>query len=113
MPRLIGHGRALDLIMTGRTVETFEAVTMGLVSRLTQPGAALDVAIELAEEIAGKTQTSLRSDRLSSYEAWGLSGQEALRNEHERALPALTSGEAVEGAGRFEGGAGRHGDSAT
>ena len=109
LPRLVGHGRALDLIMTGRTVESFEAVTMGLVNRITEPGKALQVAIELAEEIASKPQTSLRGDRLSSYEAWGLSGRDALLNEHERALPSLTSGEAVEGAGRFEGGAGRHG----
>ena len=109
LPRIVGHGRALDLIMTGRLIAAEEAYAWGLVNRLVEPGQALSAAVALGEEIASKPEISLRGDRLSSYEAWGLSGPDALINEHERGLPALTEGEAVEGASRFEGGAGRHG----
>lgn len=109
LPRLIGHGRALDLIMTGRAVSAEEAKAIGIANRIAEPGAALDVALELARQIAAKPQGSLLGDRLSAYESWGLSEHDALVNEHTRGLAALASGEAVEGAGRFEGGAGRHG----
>jgi enoyl-CoA hydratase len=112
LPRLIGHGRALDLMMTGRTIGAEEAYAIGLVNRLVQPGEALHAALELAREIAAQPQVSLLGDRMSSYEAWGLDETEALANEHRRALRALESGESVEGAGRFEAGAGRHGGTA-
>ena len=109
LPRLVGHGRALDLIMTGRLVAADEALAMGLVNRVVEPGTALDAAVALAHELASKPQISLRGDRMSAYEAWGLSGPEALRNEHNHGLHALAEGESVAGAERFTRGAGRHG----
>lgn len=109
LPRLIGHGRALDLIMTGRLVDAREAQAMGIVNRLVPSGEALVAAVELANELASKPQVSLRGDRTSAYEQWGYSEPDALANEHRRGVESLNSGEVVEGAGRFSAGAGRHG----
>src|SRR6202008_3722893 len=73
LPRLIGHSRALDLILTGRGVQGDEALDIGLANRLVEPGRALETAIELARQVAAFPQNCLRSDRRSSYEQWGLS----------------------------------------
>ena len=113
LPRLIGHGRALDLILTGRPVGAEEAQRMGLVDRVTESGDALAGAMALATELAALPPTCLRSDRLSVYEQWDLSWDEATRNETRRGLEVLGSGETLEGATRFAGGAGRHGQPAT
>jgi enoyl-CoA hydratase len=110
LPRLIGHSRALDLILTGRGVSGQEALNMGLANRLTAPGRALDGALELAEGLSRFPQACMRSDRLSSYEQWPLSYDEAMRNELRRGQAALASGETVSGAQRFAAGQGRHGD---
>src|ERR1700730_5743748 len=80
LPRLIGQSHALDLILTGRSVSGQEALTMGLVNRLTPTGKALDVALALAYDLARFPQQGLRSDRLSVYEQWTLSWVDALRN---------------------------------
>jgi enoyl-CoA hydratase len=109
LPRLIGHSRALDMILTGRGVSGEEAFSMGLANRLAEPGAALDGAVALAHELAHLPQLCLRSDRRSSYEQWGLSLDDALRNEFERGASTIASGETLEGAARFASGAGRHG----
>jgi enoyl-CoA hydratase len=109
LPRLIGHGRALDLILTGRGVAGEEARAMGLVDRVTEPGGALDGARELAQALVALPQTCMRSDRLSAIEQWGLTEPEALRNEVRRGLEVIASGETLSGAARFAGGAGRHG----
>ena len=110
LPRLIGHSRALDLILTGRPVAADEALQMGLANRVVPEGASLDAALELAEQIAAFPQLCMRSDRLSSYEQWGMDLEDALMNEFERGLEVLESGETVAGATRFAEGAGRHGE---
>lgn len=109
LPRLIGHGRAMDLILTGRPVGAEEALRIGLVDRVVASGGALEAALSLADELAGLPQTCLRSDRLSAYEQWELSWDDATRNETRRGLAVLASGETAQGAARFSGGAGRHG----
>jgi enoyl-CoA hydratase len=109
LPRLVGMSHALDLILTGRGVSGDEALRMGLVNRLVEPGAALPAALALAHELARLPQRCLRSDRLSAYEQWGLPWAEAGRNEVRRGLDVIGSGETREGAGRFAAGAGRHG----
>ncbi|MGA2600128.1 MAG: crotonase/enoyl-CoA hydratase family protein [Bryobacteraceae bacterium] len=110
LPRLIGQSRALDLILTGRGVSGSEALTMGLANRLTAPGQALDGAIELGEMLCQFPQACMRSDRLSSYEQWSLTNDEAMRNELRRGKSILESGETVAGARRFAAGEGRHGE---
>jgi enoyl-CoA hydratase len=112
LPRLIGQGRALDLILTGRGVSGEEALQMGLVNRLVEPGRSLEHAKLLAHTISAFPQRCLRADRLSAYEQWSLSGDEARRNELRRGLEVVSSGEASTGATRFAKGAGRHGDRA-
>jgi enoyl-CoA hydratase len=109
LPRLIGHSHAMDLILTGRGVQGEEALRMGLVNRLVPKGQSLDAAVRLAHELAQFPQRCLRSDRLSAYEQWSLSYQEALRNELRRGVEVVESGETVAGAASFARGQGRHG----
>jgi enoyl-CoA hydratase len=109
LPRLIGHARALDMILTGREVGAEEALAWGLANRLVPAATALDESLALAEQLARFPQTCMRSDRLSSYEQWSLPLAEALHNEGVRGLPALQQ-EARGGAARFAAGKGRGGD---
>ena len=111
LPRLIGQSQELDLILTGRGVSGEEALRMGLANRLVKSGRALESALELARMLAGFPQMCMRSDRLSCYEQWGLSTEEAMRNEYRRGLAVLASGETAAGALKFAAGAGRHGRS--
>jgi enoyl-CoA hydratase/carnithine racemase len=113
LPRLIGLGRAMDLILTGRGVSGDEALAFGLVSRLAEPGRSLEEALTLAGEVARHPQTTLRNDRLSAYEQWPLPFEEAMANELRRGLASIASGESAAGARGFATGAGRHGRPAT
>ena len=109
LPRLIGLSRALDLVLTGRPVGAAEALAMGLANRVVPPGGTRAAAEALALEIARFPQACMRGDRLSAYEQGDLDLMEAMANELRHGLESLGSPEAVEGAQRFAGGAGRHG----
>jgi len=108
LPRLIGHSRALDMILTGREVGAREAYDWGLANRLVPEGQALAEARTLALQLAKFPQTCLRSDRRSSYEQWSLEVALALVNEARCGAPALQA-EARSGAARFAAGKGRGG----
>jgi enoyl-CoA hydratase len=93
LPRLIGHGRALDLLLTGRRIPADEALRIGLVNRLAPPGTALAAAIELAQQIAALPQDGLRATRDTAIGQWSLSEDQALLAEVRRGLTgtALTA----------------------
>ena len=110
LPRLVGQGRALDLILTGRPVGAEEALRIGLVERVVEPGRALDEARSLARQIASFPQSALRADRRSVLAQWSLSFADAARAEHRAGADVIASGEALEGARRFAEGSGRHGE---
>jgi enoyl-CoA hydratase len=107
LPRLIGMGHAMDLILTGRKVEAAEALAMGLCNRVVPKGAALVAAISLAEQLAGFPQQTMLADRASAYAQWDLDLPQALHQEWQRGKACIASG--LEGAARFAAGAGRHG----
>ena len=107
LPRIVGLGRALDLILTGRPVGADEALAMGFANRVVPPGQARAAAEELAAELARSPQACLRSDRASVYDALGSAGGDALQIEFEHGRTVLA--EALDGAARFAAGAGRHG----
>lgn len=109
LARLIGHSRALDMILTGRPVNSAEALASGLANRVVPDGTSRRAAEALAAEIAAFPQTCLRHDRLSSYEQWGMSLPEALTNESRHGAISLASSDALSGAAQFKGGKGRHG----
>jgi enoyl-CoA hydratase len=110
LPRLIGQSRAMDMILTGRGVAADEALVIGLANRVVPKGQARQAAEELAAQLASLPQQCMRSDRLSALHQWGVSEAEAL--DFEFASISRVAGEAMEGAGRFAAGAGRHGASA-
>ncbi|KUN80548.1 enoyl-CoA hydratase [Streptomyces bungoensis] len=107
LPRLVGTGRALDMILTGRPVPAPEAYAMGLADRLVPPGEARAAAEELAAAVAAFPQACLRSDRASVLDQEGRDEESALRTELRHGMGVLAQG--LRGAARFAGGAGRHG----
>ncbi|MGI9024209.1 MAG: crotonase/enoyl-CoA hydratase family protein [Burkholderiaceae bacterium] len=108
LPRIIGHGRALDLILTGRPVAANEALQMGLANRVVADGQARAAAEQLAHQIAHFPQRCMLADRMSSYRQWDLDLEVALREEGAAGYPIVFD-EALPGADRFAKGAGRHG----
>lgn len=109
LPRLIGHARAMDLMLTGRPVDAQEALAFGLANRVAPKGEALASAIALAKEIAAFPQACMRNDRMSALEQWDLDESDAIDNEIRHGLNTLRSGETADGAARFTSGDGRHG----
>lgn len=109
LPRIVGQGRAMDMILTGRAVGAEEAFAWGLANRLAPAGGALQAAQTLAAEIARFPQVCLRGDRESAFAGWSMDLDAALRAEAERGRAAL-SAEAQGGAQRFAAGRGRSGD---
>ncbi|MEL6348175.1 MAG: crotonase/enoyl-CoA hydratase family protein [Myxococcota bacterium] len=108
LPRLIGAGRAMDMILTGRPVHAEEALRFGLADRVVEDGEALQAALQLAETIAGFPQQCMRADRASARSQWSLSEEQALRAEFVLGRSVLSE-EALPGARRFASGVGRHG----
>lgn len=108
LPRIVGQGRALDMILTGRPVEAAEALAMGLANRLVPEGGALAAAKALAGEIARFPGLCMRTDRMSAYRQWDFDLADALRFEGREGAKPLHA-EAVAGAARFAKGEGRGG----
>lgn len=108
LPHLVGAGRAMDLILTGRAVDADEALSMGLVNRVVPHGEAYERAVELASQIAGFPQTCMRHDRMSMLEGLNLAEAQAMSNEYDHGVVSIGT-DALAGAGRFRDGAGRHG----
>jgi enoyl-CoA hydratase len=111
LPRLIGHGRALEIILTGRKVPAAEALAIGMCEKVVANGEARQAAEAMAHEIARFPRQCVRADRNSVHRQYGLPMRDALRQEYENGLECLRN-EGVAGAGRFAAGKGRHGDTA-
>lgn len=110
LPRLVGHSRAMDMILTGRPVGAEEALAMGLANRVVPTGQSRAAAEELAADLARLPQGCLRSDRLSALHQWGRSEAEAM--DFEFGSLSKVAAETLAGAKRFADGAGRHGEPA-
>ncbi|QOT79950.1 crotonase/enoyl-CoA hydratase family protein [Cupriavidus basilensis] len=109
LPRIVGMGRALDMILSGRPVPGEEALAMGLANRVVEPGQARAAAEALAHELAAFPQRCMLADRASAYGQWDLPLADALRAEGTNGTPIVFE-EGIQGAARFVGGAGRHGN---
>jgi len=107
LPRIVGLGRALDMILTGRIVEADEALRIGLVTEIAAAGRHLDRALEYAEALAAFPQDTLLADRSAALEGIGVPFGEGMRLEARSAQPTLAS--AWAGAARFAAGEGRGG----
>lgn len=110
LSRLIGHSRALDMILTGRAVSAEEAKSFGLANRVVPPGEARQSAEALARELLKFPQICMQQDRLSSYEQWSMPLEQALANEFSRGMDVIKSGETLNGASAFTDGKGRGGE---
>jgi enoyl-CoA hydratase len=109
LPRLVGMGKALEIIMTGRKVPAEEAYRIGLCEKVVPHGKAREAAETMAHEIARFPQECMRADRLSAYRAWGRPVREGLEIEWATSA-GIVKAEGIRGATRFAEGRGRHGD---
>ena len=109
LPALVGLGRALDIMMTGRPIDAREAERIGLANRVVPRGRAREEAEALARTIAEFPPHCVLSDRRSAYDSLGKTLDAALRREHALGAATMKTGESLAGAQRFAGGAGRHG----
>jgi enoyl-CoA hydratase/carnithine racemase len=107
LPRIVGMGRALDMILSGRIVEAEEALAMGLLTEIVQPGKHLERSLEMAEGLAQFPQETMLADRRSALEGFSMSLEKGLAREAE--IGGAVSGVGVEGAARFAAGEGRGG----
>ncbi len=108
LPRIVGHGRAMDMVLTGRKVEAEECLATGLANRNCGDGTALETALAYADELTRFPQTCMRADRMSAIRQWSLDPAEAMRNEWRSAETFRAEG--ASGAARFASGKGRGGD---
>ena len=109
LPRIVGRGRALDLILTGRKVTAEEALRINLCEQVVPDGQSRQCAETLAHEIARFPQACMRADRRSVYMQEGLPLRDAMRKEWSNGIPAFHA-EGAAGAARFASGKGRHGN---
>ncbi len=109
LPRIVGRGRALELILTGRKLPAEEALRIGACEQVVPDGRSREAAEAMAHEIARFPQACMRADRRSVYAQEGLPPREAMRNEWTNGFPAFVA-EGAAGAARFASGKGRHGD---
>lgn len=113
LPQIIGLGRALDMILTGRAVEAQEALQVGLANRVVEKGKHLESAIELGQMLAQFPQTCMRNDRRAVYQVLGQEITDGLQIEARLGWETLTSGESLDGAKMFQSGVGRGGNKIT
>ena len=108
LPRIVGQGRAIDMLLTGRAVGADEAIAIGLATRKVARGTTLAEAQKLAREIAGFPPIAMTSDRQSAYESFDRDQLAAIQREMELSLEARRL-ESRKGAARFAQGEGRGG----
>jgi enoyl-CoA hydratase len=109
LPRLIGLSRALDMILTGRPVYSDEALAMGLANRVVEDGTCREEAEKMARQLSKFPQDCMRNDRLSAYEQFSMTIDDALVNEYHHGTASVSSPELIEGLERYGKGEGRHG----
>jgi enoyl-CoA hydratase len=108
LPRIVGQGRAMDLILTGRKVEAEECLAIGLANRLCEDGTARETAVALAQDLTRYPQACMRADRISAMRQWSFGPEQALGNEWKSVSTFRAEG--MSGAERFASGKGRSGD---
>jgi enoyl-CoA hydratase len=109
LPRIVGMSRAMDMILTGRPVKSDEALQWGLANKVVEDGRSRQEAEDLARFIASNPQNCMRNDRLSAYEQFNMSIDDAIENEFKIGLETLKTGEFLKGSKAFNEGKGKHG----